>query len=315
MAETSSLNALAKLHQVRRLRELEPVLYDVDCLRHLDSDLLVYETYRDCCDDEARDLLRKYGLQYDVTVIPPLLLGEEYVKTLGHYHLPLGEASSHPEIFQVLEGEAAFLVQKQGDRGVVDFSLVIAKEGEKVLVPPGRGHVLINASSRRLVVGHLISRNCVQTYDPYLERRGAAFYLLRGGRLVRNPNYFSTPEVRALRAERPLFLKSGFGLVQTFLKNPSRLAFLNEPSRCAEWGVLESAGMGVVLSGGQGSGLRPMTYYLPKSMIPIERSQGPLLDYALRLLASRNVLIFVNVFLATYVVLMFLTLISMMTYT
>jgi glucose-6-phosphate isomerase len=274
----------------------------------------VYETYRDCSGEGARDILRKYGLQYDVTVIPPLLLGEEYVKTLGHYHLPLGEASSHPEIFEVLEGEAAFLVQKQCVGETADVSLLIAKEGEKVLVPPGRGHVVINASSRRLVVGCLISRDCVRTYDPYVERRGAAFYLLTRGRLVRNPNYSSAPEVRALRVEHPPFLESGSGLVQTFLKDPSRLALLNEPSRCAEWGVLESAGMGVVLSGGQGSGLRPVTFYLPKGMVPIGRGQGPLLEYTLGLLTGRNVLIFLNVFFAVYAALMFLTLLSMIVY-
>jgi len=316
MVETSSLNVLAsaRLRQVRRLRELESVLYDAKCLRHLDSNLPVYEVYRDCCDDEARDLLRKYGLRYDVTVIPPLLLGEEHVKTLGHYHLPFGEAGSHPEIFEVLEGEAMFLVEKQCGGDVADVSLLIAKEGEKVLVPPGRGHVMINASSRRLVVGQLISRDCVQTYDRYLERRGAAFYVLTGGRLVRNLNYSSAPGVRVLRAGTLPFLERGSGLVQIFLKDPDRLALLNEPSVCAEWGVLEGAVTGVVLSGGQGSGLRPLTFYLPKGMVPIGRSQSPMFEYLLGLLTSRNFLIFVDVFLATYVALMFLTLISMMVY-
>jgi len=317
MSEISIPNVLApaRLRQVRRLRELKVVLYDKKCLRHLDLNLPAYEIYRDCCDNGARDLLRKDSLRYDVTVIPPLLLGEEYVKTLGHCHLPLGEACSHPEILEVLEGEAVFLVEKKCGRGVVDVSLLIAKEGEKVLVPPGRGHVIINASSRRLVVGHLISRNCVQTYDPYLERGGATFYLLTRGRLVRNPSCSSASGARVLRAETPSFLETGSGLMQIFLKDPNQLALLNEPSTCVKWGVLESAVTGVVLSGGQGSELRPVTYYLPKGMIPIGGSQTPLLDYALRLLASRNALIFLNVFLATYTALMFLTLISMIVYT
>ena len=316
MAKTSGLNVLASagLRQVRRLEELESVLYDMGCLRHLGSDLPVYEVYRDCCDDGARDLLRKHGLRYDVTVIPPLLLGEEYVKTLGHYHLPVGEVSAHPEIFEVLEGEAVFLVQKQSGEEVVDVSLLYAKEGEKVLVPPGRGHIVINASSRRLVVGCLISRSCVRAYDPYVTKRGAAFYLLTGGRLVRNPNYSSAPEVRVLRGEHLPFLERGSGLVQMFLKDPSRLALLNEPSRCAEWGVLESAGTGVVLSGGQRGGLGPVTLYLPKGMIPIGRGQGALPEFALQLLTGRNVLIFLNVFLATYAALMLLTVISMIVY-
>ena len=132
MVEASGLDVLASagLRQVRRLRELESVLYDSSCLGHLDSELPVYETYRDCCDDEARDLLRKYGLQYDVTVIPPLLLGEEYVKTLGHCHLRVGEVGSHSEVFEVLKGEAVFFLQKQRGADVDDVSLLFAREGE-----------------------------------------------------------------------------------------------------------------------------------------------------------------------------------------
>jgi len=316
MVEASGLDVLtsAGLRQVRRLRELEPVLYDASCLGHLDSELPVYETYRDCCDDGAKGLLRKYGLRYDVTVIPPLLLGEEYVKTLGHCHLPVGEAGPHPEVFEVLDGEAVFFVQKQRGADVDDVSLLFAREGDKVLIPPGRGHVLINASMRRLVVGHLISRSSIEAHDPYVERKGAAFYVLTGGRLVRNLNYSSIPDVRVLRAETPPLLESGLSIVQAFLRDPSQLALLNEPSLCADWSALQGAAKGVVLSSGQGGSLRPATYYLPRGMIPIGSSQSPLLEYATQFLMSRNFLIFLNVFLATYAALMFSTLISMMFY-
>jgi len=316
MVEASGLSVLASagLRQVCRLRQLEPVLYDASCLRRLDSELPVYETYRDCCDDRARDLLRKYGLRYDVTVIPPLLLGEEYVKTLGHCHLPVGEAGSHPEIFEVLEGEAVFFVQKQRGGEAVDVSLLIAREGDKVLIPPGRGHVLINASMRRLVAGHLISRSSVENCDQYVERRGAALYVLTGGRLARNPNYSSVPDVRVLRAETSPFIESGLGLVQAFLRDPSRLAILSEPSLFAEWSMLESDVNGVVLSCSQDGGFRPTTHYLPRGMIPVGRSESPLLEYAMRFLLSRNFLVFLNVFLAAYAALMFYTLISMVIY-
>jgi len=69
-------------------------------------------------------------LQYDVTVIPPLLLGEEYVKTLGHCHLRVGEVGSHSEVFEVLKGEAVFFLQKQRGADVDDVSLLFAREGE-----------------------------------------------------------------------------------------------------------------------------------------------------------------------------------------
>jgi NDP-sugar pyrophosphorylase family protein len=38
----------------------------------------------------------------------------------------------------------------------------------------------------------------------------------------------------------------------------------------------------VVLCGGEGSRLRPLTYYFQKAMIPVGREQRPLLEYILR---------------------------------
>lgn len=232
MVEATGLSvvAMAGLRQVRRLRELEPVLYDRKYCCRADLELPVYEVYRECCDSKERQIFARQGVRYDVTVMPSLLLGQEYVKTLGHFHLPCGEAGSHPEVFEVLEGEALFLIQKGFVGEVVDVSLLVVREGRKALLPPDYGHVMINASSRRLVTGNLISRNCVQVYDQCVERRGAAFYVLTGGRLVRNPRYSSVPEVRVLRPDMPSFLEGSSGLVQAFLEDPDRFAFLNGPS-------------------------------------------------------------------------------------
>ena len=41
------------------------------------------------------------------------MLGSEYVKTVGHYHPPVpGTDVSYPEIYQVLDGSATYLLQK-----------------------------------------------------------------------------------------------------------------------------------------------------------------------------------------------------------
>ncbi|MEN2999266.1 MAG: nucleotidyltransferase family protein [Acidilobaceae archaeon] len=37
--------------------------------------------------------------------------------------------------------------------------------------------------------------------------------------------------------------------------------------------------MGVILAGGEGRRFRPLTYYIPKSMVPVGRSERPLLEY------------------------------------
>jgi mannose-1-phosphate guanylyltransferase len=46
---------------------------------------------------------------------------------------------------------------------------------------------------------------------------------------------------------------------------------------------------GIVLSGGEGKRLRPLTYYFQKCMIPIGSRQKPLLEYIVRILAYYDV--------------------------
>jgi len=54
---------------------------------------------------------------------------------------------------------------------------------------------------------------------------------------------------------------------------------------------------GIVLCGGRGSRLRPLSYYIPKPMVPIGQRERPLLEYILRLMAFyglRDVLLLVG---------------------
>jgi len=213
---------------LRKLKDLRPVLHDAGLCKGIDPNLPVYEVYRDLCSEKERNVLLKHGLRYDVTIMPPLILGEEYVKTMGHKHLPWAEGRFDPEIFEVLEGEARFLIQRYQDEELVDISLVEAQVGDKVLAPPNCGHVMINTSSSRLVTGNLISRFCLQTYRPFIERKGGAYYLLEGGKLVRNENYHSIPDVRVLKAEALGFVEKASGLLTSFMRHPEMFSFLND---------------------------------------------------------------------------------------
>ena len=51
----------------------------------------------------------------------------------------------------------------------------------------------------------------------------------------------------------------------------------------------EKSVKGVVLCGGEGARLRPLSYYFAKAMVPIGRSQRPLLEYILRLMATHGI--------------------------
>ena len=51
----------------------------------------------------------------------------------------------------------------------------------------------------------------------------------------------------------------------------------------------DSSVKGVILAGGQGKRLRPLSYYFQKCMIPIGHQQKPLLEYVIRLLAQHQI--------------------------
>jgi oxalate decarboxylase/phosphoglucose isomerase-like protein (cupin superfamily) len=144
---------------------------------------------------EHREALARAGLRYDLTVLRPITLGDEPVKTLGHYHTLAPDGLAYPELYQVVWGCAHFVLQlaHAPDYRVEKVIVVEARAGEAVLMPPGWGHVSINAGDTALVMCNWIADACGTVPGPYLDLAGAACYEIRlqGGDspLLPNPRY------------------------------------------------------------------------------------------------------------------------------
>ncbi|HTY53054.1 MAG TPA: glucose-6-phosphate isomerase family protein [Methanomicrobiales archaeon] len=183
--------------------------------------------YRDLAKSPADRLwLGKEGLRYDITVIPARTLCREYVKTKGHHHPADPKGVPYPEIYEVLEGEAHYLLQTE-DAG--DVRLIRAGPRDLVIIPPGYGHVTINPGTATLVMANIVSTRFESDYSLYERFRGAAFFELEGGRLEKNPRYPAMVQIREMEArdlegQRTLPAKSLYALVGT-----GSLAFLNRP--------------------------------------------------------------------------------------
>jgi len=182
---------------VRMLSDIKELLYD-GVWASSAPEMQLYFMYRDLgLTPEDRRAIRDGGLRYDITVIPPRMLGVEYVKTAGHCHPVVpGQGMRYPELYHVLEGEAHYLLQKNDGGGVSDVVLVKASRGDNVIIPPGYGHVTINASGKELKMGNWVCRDFNSDYCIYREKKGAAYFELDGGRLVANGNYGGLPNVR-----------------------------------------------------------------------------------------------------------------------
>jgi len=215
--------------QARTIDEMREVLADPGCT----SGRPLYFMYRDLARSESdRAWLRQQHVRYDITVIPPGTLCGEYVKTKGHYHTVNPAGVPYPEIYEVLSGTGHYLLQTD-DAG--DVVMIEGTAGDKILIPPGYGHVTINPVKADLMMANLVSAEFSSNYGPYAEKRGAAYYEMEGGALVKNPCYPDAPPVRYCNpVEVPdLGIEKGVGLYD-LIGRPRSVAFLNHPEQFME---------------------------------------------------------------------------------
>lgn len=179
------------------------------------------------------DLIKTHDLMIDATVINPGKVGEEYVKTVGHYHgiIP-GLIISYPEVYEPVSGRFEYLLQSTPDSaGKVDVIWVLAEPGEKVIMPPNWGHVSMNVGNEPALEIDVQKRDNpdASDYSLFKENRGGAFYRTGAG-LEANDNY----QVNSIRIVRPKE-KPEWGIVknkslyQSVIESPDKFGFLVHP--------------------------------------------------------------------------------------
>ncbi|MDN5361726.1 MAG: glucose-6-phosphate isomerase, archaeal [Moorella sp. (in: firmicutes)] len=216
---------------VRRLADALPVLY----AEVPPSDRPLYYMYRGVYLDNDQELYQQHDIRYDLTVVLPGTIGKEYIKTVGHFH-PLKPHSSetYPEYYEVLEGEAIYLFQKNNRSGDVEEVMAIeAKKGDKVFIPPAYGHVTINPGDKPLVMANLIESHFSSLYGPFREKRGAAYYYLQGedgkGDFVKNPRYQNSVALKLVAAPsltQPVAAVKNKSLYEAFVAEPEAFKLL-----------------------------------------------------------------------------------------
>lgn len=224
---------------VRLLGDMQSVIYDRKWLEGADPSMELYYMYRDLAlSKRDRDTLLEYGLRYDITVIPPMMLGCEYVKTAGHYHpyVP-GTNLSYTELYEVLSGEAVYLLQRAKDSCydvIEDVIVVEAGAGDKVLIPPNYGHITINRSRKTLRMANLVCRDFSSNYEPIREHRGGAYYLTEDG-FVRNESYTEVAPIRHCPpTNTSLAHLSKQREIYSLLRTPEVLGYLTRPQEYTE---------------------------------------------------------------------------------
>jgi glucose-6-phosphate isomerase len=169
--------------ETRFLNEMQPVLYDQKWYQSIKrpESFRVYDVYR--------RLDKKKDLRYDITVIPPQMMGQEFPKTKGHAH------SNVQELIWVLEGKAFYFAQKGKGNSVDDCYVIEAKKGDVLTIPFGYQHLTINPSKEKLIMANWISEKAKYDYSLFDRFQGACYYYTTKG-WIKNKNYKKIPKLK-----------------------------------------------------------------------------------------------------------------------
>lgn len=170
---------------VRHLYDMKDVAYDQEWLKTAPN-LELYYMYR--------GVKKKGELRYDITVIPPNMLGQEFVRTKGNRN-----SKNYPELYTVLEGEAIFLMQKQKGDIIEDVYAVKAKPKDSIIISAEYAVVMINPSKKTLKTANWVSEKNENIYEELKSMKGACYFYTKRG-WVKNKNYKKIPK---LRFEKP----------------------------------------------------------------------------------------------------------------
>ncbi|MHA1220341.1 MAG: glucose-6-phosphate isomerase family protein, partial [Candidatus Heimdallarchaeota archaeon] len=221
-------------YSTRKLFDMKEVIYDLDFLETQEEDLDLYFMYRDLTREEDKAIFQQNSVRFDVTIIPPKMLGREFVKTAGHFHPEVKKDISYPEVYEVMYGKAFYLLQKQTKKKRERLELIVihAKAGDQVLIPPGYGHVTVNPSKKiTLIMNNLVSSKFSSIYDEIKKKKGAAYLYHSNRTWIRNPTYQQKILVLEKNpqklSEKPFYL--------SFLEDPEQWIFLNEPWTKETW--------------------------------------------------------------------------------
>ncbi len=236
MENTLEFGAVTREPEIRYAENMSEVIQDREWLEdNLKAKL--YYMYRNLWKEGDKEKIEENGLRYDITVIPGREMGNEFVKTKGHYHPEVVPGTSYPEIYEVMEGEAHYLLQKRASEGILeDIFLMEVEEGEKAIIPPNYGHITINPNPQRtLKMSNWVDRSFDSIYEDILELEGGGYFELSDGEFVKNENYEKVPELRRVGpSEIPeLGIESGRDMYE-LIENPENLEFLTKPQEHEE---------------------------------------------------------------------------------
>ncbi len=229
--------------EYRTLDAIRPSLLDPSCSGPSPVYSIAMDVRRE--EDEA-DLQSRY-LLFGVVFYAAGQLGNEPVRSQGHVHAIAPHSGwSPPELFEIWEGRAIIYAQQFAEDEPGRCIAVTAGPGEKVVVPPGWAHAVINADiSQRMVFGAWCDRQYGFDYTGVRAHSGLAHFPIveAGGAIAwqANPRYRRSPLLqRQSRAYPELDLDPHQSLYEQYCAHLQSVEWVAQPQRFAAlWPTFE----------------------------------------------------------------------------
>lgn len=222
--------------EMRRLDSIRPSLRDPQC----SGPDPVYGIVMDIGRETERAALQERMLLFGAVVYAPGTLGSEPVRSQGHVHAISPHSGwSAPELFEIWSGTAIIYGQERAETNPGRCVAVVARPGEKVIMPPGWAHCVVNADpNTRMCFGALCDRQYSFDYTGVRAHGGLAWFptFTPSGRIEWHPNKNysqSTLEQRSARGYPELGLDGAGTMYSQFMRNPESVMFVAEPHRAA----------------------------------------------------------------------------------
>jgi glucose-6-phosphate isomerase len=189
-----------------------------------------------------RQVLLEAMLLFGVVAYAAGTIGDEPVRSQGHIHAVSPHSGwSPPELFEIWTGTAIIFMQEAVADEAGRCFAVTAQAGERVLVPPGWAHMVINGNvNQEMVFGAVCDRGYAGfEYRQVRQYGGLAFFPIvqKNGviRWERNPRYKQATLIeKTAGIPASLMPTSDVALYDQAVTQPASFAFVPYPATSRE---------------------------------------------------------------------------------
>ncbi|MHA1345588.1 MAG: glucose-6-phosphate isomerase family protein [Candidatus Heimdallarchaeaceae archaeon] len=213
---------------IQNLAEFKSILeLDVD---ENGDELEVYRTYEGIRKIQDKELWN--DITYSLVVLQSGQLNGNYFNTIGYYRSFAENGYCYPEIFQLAEGYAEFLLQqpRENHEQVKDVVVIRLQKYDILVVPPSYGVTIINPSDKKTIISRIRASDAEEIKEPFHNTKGGCYSRFAERKWDYNPNYDEIPNLRLGEPQNKWkSLKRGTPIYSSYAYNPRYFKTLIEP--------------------------------------------------------------------------------------